>query len=116
MFVLSVSYWESDIYWRQNTNISLSLPHKMAENSWYEEITSLSPMYCGRTAGWIRMPLSMEVGLSPGDIVLDGDPASPSPKGAQPPQFLSNVRCGQTTEWMKSPLGTEVDLGPGHIV
>ena len=25
------------------TNISQSLPHKMAENSWYEEITSLSP-------------------------------------------------------------------------
>jgi len=26
------------------TNISQSLPHKMAENSWYEEITSLSPI------------------------------------------------------------------------
>jgi len=25
------------------TNILQSLPHKMAENSWYEEITSLSP-------------------------------------------------------------------------
>jgi len=25
------------------TNISQSLPHKMAENGWYEEITSLSP-------------------------------------------------------------------------
>ena len=25
------------------TNISQSLPHKMAEDSWYEEITSLSP-------------------------------------------------------------------------
>jgi len=25
------------------TNISQSFPHKMAENSWYEEITSLSP-------------------------------------------------------------------------
>jgi len=24
------------------TNISQSLPHKMAENSWYEEITSLT--------------------------------------------------------------------------
>jgi len=28
----------------------------------------------------------MEVGLSPGDFVLDGDPA-PSPKGAEPPIF-----------------------------
>jgi len=25
------------------TNISQSLPHKMAVDSWYEEITSLSP-------------------------------------------------------------------------
>jgi len=25
----------------RRTNISQSLPHKMAENSWYEEITSL---------------------------------------------------------------------------
>ena len=29
----------------------------------------------GQTAGWIKMPLGMEVGLSPGDIVLDGDRA-----------------------------------------
>jgi len=61
------------------------------------------------------MPLGMEVGLSPGDFVLDGDPASP-PLRVHSPQVLSNVRCGQTTGWMKTPLGTEVDLGPGHIV
>ena len=30
------------------------------------------------------MPLGMEVGLGPGLIVLDGDPA-PLPKGVQPP-------------------------------
>jgi len=30
-------------------------------------------------AGWIKMPLGMEVGLGPGHIVLDGDPA-PSPQ------------------------------------
>jgi len=29
-------------------------------------------VYCGQTAGWIEMPLGMEVGLGPGDIVLDG--------------------------------------------
>jgi len=27
------------------------------------------------------MPLGMEVGFSPGDFVLDGDPASPPLKG-----------------------------------
>ena len=26
-------------------------------------------------AAWIKMPLGMELGLSPGDFVLDGDPA-----------------------------------------
>jgi len=34
------------------TKISQSLPHKMAENSWCEEITSLSPyVYMGRIYG-----------------------------------------------------------------
>ena len=31
-------------------------------------------VYCEKTVGCIRMPLGMEVGLGPGDIVLDGDP------------------------------------------
>jgi len=29
-------------------------------------------VHCGQTAGWIKMPLAMEVGLGSGDIVLDG--------------------------------------------
>jgi len=37
-------------------------------------------------AGWITMPLGMEVGLSPGNFVLDGDPAPFPPKGAEPTQ------------------------------
>jgi len=43
----------------------------------------LTLVYCGQTVGWIKMKLSTEVGLGPGHIVLDGDPA-PLPKGAQP--------------------------------
>jgi len=35
----------------------------------------LAHVYCGETAGWIKMPLGMEVALGPGHIVLDGDPA-----------------------------------------
>ena len=50
------------------------------------------------------MPLGMEVGLSPGDFVLDGDPA-PTPKGAEPTQFSAHVCCGQTAAWIKMPLG-----------
>jgi len=32
-------------------------------------------VYCGQTAGWIKMQLGTEVRLGPGDIVLDGVPA-----------------------------------------
>jgi len=35
--------------------------------------------------GWIKMLLGTEVGLGPGDIVLDADPAPPPRKGAQHP-------------------------------
>jgi len=57
-----------------------------------------------------------EEGLSLGDIVLDGDPASPPLKGHNP-QFLAPIcRCGQTGEWTKVPLGTEVGLSPGDFV
>jgi len=44
--------------------------------------------------GWIKMPLGTEVGLSPGDIVLDGNPAlPPKGRGAQqpPPHFSAQV-------------------------
>jgi len=61
------------------------------------------------------MPLGVEVGLSPGDFVLDGDPA-PSLKRGGASQFSAHVCCGQTAAWIKMPLGTEVDLGQGHIV
>jgi len=43
--------------------------------------------YCHQTAGWIKMTLGMEVGLSLGDFVLDGDPASPPQRGTVPPIF-----------------------------
>ena len=59
------------------------------------------------------MPLGMEVGPGPGDVVLDGVAAPP--KTAQPSAFV-HVYCGQTAIWVKTPLGTEVDLVPGHIV
>ena len=59
------------------------------------------------------MPLGMEVGLGPGDFVLDGDPA-PLPKRG--PQFSAHVYCGQTAGWIKTALGMEVGLSPGHIL
>jgi len=41
------------------------------------------------------MPLGMEIGLGPGDFVLDGDPAPPR-KGTAATQFSAHVYCGQT--------------------
>ena len=56
------------------------------------------------------MLLGMEVGLGPGDFVLDGDPAPVPKKGVQPPKFLAHVYCGQTVGWIKMALGTEIGL------
>ena len=40
-----------------------------------------------KRAGRIKIPVGTEVGFGPGHIELDGDPAPPSPKGAQPRVF-----------------------------
>jgi len=61
------------------------------------------------------MALCMEVDLSPGHIVLDGDTA-PLPKGGGAPQFSDHVYCGQTAGCIKMPLGSQVGLSPGDIV
>ena len=75
-------------------------------------------VYCGQTAGWIKMPLGMEVGLGPGHIVRAvWRPPAPSPsKKRTVSQFSAHVCCGQTAGWIKIPLGTKVGLGPGNIV
>ena len=53
-----------------------------------------SHVCCGQMAGWIKMTLGMEVGLGPGDTVLDVlDASSPSPKRAQPPIFGPYLLC-----------------------
>jgi len=85
------------------------------------------------------MSLGMEVGLGPGDFVLDGHPAPPPPPqrgGGQSPSLLRpNGWMDETGTWHggrrqprqlcvpvpfpqkgKTPLGTEVDIGAGHIV
>ena len=65
----------------------------------------LTHVYCGQTAAWIKLPLGMEVGLGPGHIVLDGDPASPpqnmghSPPIAGPCLLWPNGWMNQDATW-----------------
>jgi len=66
---------------------------------------------------WIKMSLGMEVGLGPGDFVLDGDPAPLPKRGAEPlRRFSAHVYCGQTAGRMKLVLGMEVGLSPADYV
>ena len=50
-------------------------------------VLSVTLLYCGQTVGLIKMVLGMEVGLGPGHIVLDGNPAPLPKKGPEPPIF-----------------------------
>jgi len=63
------------------------------------------------------MPLGTEVGLGPDDIVLDGYPAHPPKKVAEPPSPIFGSCLLWRNGWMDQD-GTwhEVGLGPGHIV
>jgi len=46
-------------------------------------------VYCGQTAGLMKLIPGMEVGLSPGDFVLDGDPVlPPQQRGRSPLQIF----------------------------
>jgi len=71
-----------------------------------------------QATGCIKMPLGMDVGLSPGDFELDGDPVPPLPKrgSSPPPKFSAHVYCGQTAGCIKMPLGKTVGLSPGDSV
>jgi len=75
---------------------------------------SVTLMYCGQTAGWIKMLLGMEVGLGPGDCVRWG-PTSPLQNGAEPPIFSPCLLW--LNGWMDQD-GTwhEGRLGSGHVV
>jgi len=60
------------------------------------------------------MALGMEVGLGPGHIVLDGDPAALPKKGGRAPSQTFSPFPLWPNGWM--PLGMEVGLSPGDFV
>jgi len=53
----------------------------------------LTHVYCGQTAGWIKMPLCTEVYIGAGEVVLDGVAVPPPLKGAHP-KFPVHVYYG----------------------
>jgi len=57
----------------------------------------------------------MEVGLGPGHIVLDRDPAPLSKKEAEPPPNFRPILLW-AAGCIKMPLGMEVGLSPGDCV
>ena len=63
------------------------------------------------------MKLGVQVGLGPGHIALDGEAATPHPRGhSSCPHFrpISSC-CGQMAGWMKI-FGMKVGLDPSDIV
>ena len=76
----------------------------------------LALVYCGETAESMKLVLGMEVGLSPDDFVLHGDPAPPQKEAEPPPQFSAHFYCGQKAGCIKMTLGMEVGLSPGDFV
>jgi len=67
-------------------------------------------VHCGQTVGWIKMKLSMQVGLGPDHIVLGGDRAPPPLKGHSPHQFLAHICCGEMAAWIKMSLSIQIQI------
>jgi len=63
-------------------------------------VLSVTLVYCGQTVGRIKMKLGLQVGLGPGHIVLDGDPALPPPKGHSPLPPIFGPRLLWPNGWM----------------
>jgi len=83
---------------------------------WHSSSPLFGHVYCGQTAGWIKMPLGMEVDLGPGHIVLDGDRVPHSERGTAAPTFRPMYSMAIRLDGSKMPLGMKVGLGPGNIV
>jgi len=66
-------------------------------------------VYCGQTAGGLKMLLGMEVDLGPGHTVLDGDPA-PLRKGHSSPLLLPPSLFGPCLLWSWSSILATAEL------
>jgi len=75
---------------------------------------SVTLVYCGQAVGRIKVKLGTRVGIGPGHIVLDGDPAPLKQRGTAP--NFQPICCRKMAGRIKMPLGREVGLGPRDIV
>jgi len=64
-------------------------------------------VYCGQTAGWIKMVVGMELGLGPDDIVLDGDLA--------PTLLKKGGRAPLLNFWPMSIVAKRLDVSRWHL-
>jgi len=65
-------------------------------------------------AGWIKVPLGVEVGIGPGHIVLDEDPAAPQKGLHSSPNFRPMYVVAKRLDGSRCYLVWH--FGPGHIV
>jgi len=80
----------------------LTLPEKGVESPNFRPMLIMAKPWMDQ----LKMTLGMEVGLGPGHIVLDVDPAPLPQKGQSVPQFSAHVSCGQTAVCIRIPLAT----------
>jgi len=65
----------------------------------------------------MKLVLGTEVDLSPGDFVLDGDPAPSPPKGGGAPSpIFGPLLLWPNAGCIKMPLNMDVGLSPGDFV
>jgi len=62
------------------------------------------------------MPLGMEVGLSPGNFGVCGEPAAPPKRGGAPDFRRTSIVVKRLHIWIKMSLDTKVGLGLRDIV
>jgi len=66
---------------------------------------SVTLVYCGQTAEWIKLSLGAEVGLGPRNTVLDGDTAASTETGTAAPTFRP-----MSTVAKRSPISATAEL------
>ena len=68
-------------------------------------------------AAWIKMSVGIEVGLGPGDFVLDGDPAPLPKRGAEPAPQIFGPCLLRPNGWMdEASTWHGGNLSPGDFV